>query len=320
MKRLDFLDAMRAIAALSVVVQHVFMPYEAFANFTTTYIQLGVFGVTVFFLCSGFIITASVEKYSQPVFWTRRFFRLYPLYFFSLIMAVLLGHPTTTKIFIADIFMVGKLFAEPTIGAYWTLTLELVFYITISILFLAGITRHAIRLTLGILLLAVLYAIFLGKSSGIVFYFSTFFVGTVFYRYYSGQVSIKTAVFVLLAGIAAILLITSNTLLKESSPSSLGTHNFLPVTNAWIGSYVLFFGALFLSRVPSFVAYLGKISYSIYLMQSIIQWVIPEHYIFTRLFLTILVSALTYHYIENPYINLSKTFNVSSFLEPSRLK
>ena len=42
---------------------------------------LGVFGVTIFFIISGFVIPLSIEKYNIKTFLLKRFFRLYPTYF-----------------------------------------------------------------------------------------------------------------------------------------------------------------------------------------------------------------------------------------------
>src|SRR6186713_1339102 len=80
--RLEFLDFLRFIAAFSVLIQHACEKvFPAFAYFCTHYFQFGVFGVTLFFLCSGFVIPVSLEKsHSLKKFWINRVFRLYPLY------------------------------------------------------------------------------------------------------------------------------------------------------------------------------------------------------------------------------------------------
>ncbi|EOC1344331.1 acyltransferase, partial [Cronobacter dublinensis] len=52
---------------------------------------LGVFGVTIFFLISGFVIPMSVEKYSLNEFLSKRFFRLFPTYFFVFSLNLLIA-------------------------------------------------------------------------------------------------------------------------------------------------------------------------------------------------------------------------------------
>src|SRR5215469_6079063 len=84
--RLAWLDALRGVAALCVVADHgsglVLWPGQAFAS---RWLDLGQYGVFVFFLVSGYIIPASLErKGSVRGFWISRTFRLYPLYLFAI--------------------------------------------------------------------------------------------------------------------------------------------------------------------------------------------------------------------------------------------
>ena len=80
--RLAWLDALRGFAALCVVFDHgstlMLMPVR---DFLYRWLDLGQYGVFVFFLISGYIIPASLErKGSVRGFWTSRLFRLYPMY------------------------------------------------------------------------------------------------------------------------------------------------------------------------------------------------------------------------------------------------
>ena len=61
--RLDFLDGLRGIAVALVLLQHIGeLTVPAIERLTSSTVQLGQFGVMVFFLCSGFIIPASLER------------------------------------------------------------------------------------------------------------------------------------------------------------------------------------------------------------------------------------------------------------------
>src|SRR5881397_2950111 len=81
-RRLAWLDALRGIAALVVVYEHAQDPI--FPELRTTvapWFDTGKFGVMVFFLVSGYIIPASLERRgSIRDFWVSRLFRLYPLW------------------------------------------------------------------------------------------------------------------------------------------------------------------------------------------------------------------------------------------------
>src|SRR5580658_3784374 len=83
--RLAWLDALRGIAALCVVFDHltysVFQPVRAAVY---EWFDPGQYGVFVFFLVSGYIIPASLERRgSVRSFWVGRVYRLYPLYLFA---------------------------------------------------------------------------------------------------------------------------------------------------------------------------------------------------------------------------------------------
>jgi len=156
--RMQFLDALRGIAAMCVVVQHSLEQlYPAFAKFGLERFRLGEFGVVVFFLCSGFIIPASLERQgSQMRFWVGRFFRLYPLYL-SVLAAVLilhygfdryglpeayLAHPVRATL--ANATMLQNFMSQPlALGQSWSLAYELVFYGLVSAMFVAGLHRRS---------------------------------------------------------------------------------------------------------------------------------------------------------------------------------
>jgi peptidoglycan/LPS O-acetylase OafA/YrhL len=77
--RLAWLDALRGIGALAVVGEH--LTTWAMPWLRPTSFNLGTYGVLVFFLVSGYIIPASLERRGDVrAFWIGRIFRLYPLY------------------------------------------------------------------------------------------------------------------------------------------------------------------------------------------------------------------------------------------------
>ena len=78
--RLSFLDFLRGIAALAVCFEHAgYRLWPHFREVTHSYFSFGKFGLTAFFLTSGFVIPYSLERSnSLRRFWVNRFFRLYP--------------------------------------------------------------------------------------------------------------------------------------------------------------------------------------------------------------------------------------------------
>lgn len=134
------------------------------------YLNLGQVGVVAFFVLSGMVIPFSLKSGERPVlnFWISRFFRLYPAYWFSIALAII----TTTMIYgfqvdfgiiISNMTMFQSLFKVPDLfGVYWTLIIEMFFYLACTGLFVFKLLEHKkIRFFISIVMLwvAVLFAI-----------------------------------------------------------------------------------------------------------------------------------------------------------------
>lgn len=156
------LDGLRALAALAVVVSHFTGAYNS------RYIDdpkpifdfpQGAFGVQLFFLVSGFVILMSASRARKPSdFVISRASRLYPAYWLSLVLAVLLNRlfqiPHSEMSLgetIINLTMVQRWFQVPNVvDVYWTLTVEIQFYILIFLLLLLTRCRISDRLILNI--------------------------------------------------------------------------------------------------------------------------------------------------------------------------
>jgi acyltransferase-like protein len=163
--RLEFLDALRGIAALSVALLHIGeVNWVGVLGWSHEWFRAGEFGVLLFFLCSGFIIPASMEKRGDLVeFWIGRFFRLWPLYL-AVLAVVLLGYGLSDRLAppegyrplwdsLLNATMLQVFTTRPlVIGASWTLGYELVFYLLVSVLFVLGLHRRSATTATGLLL------------------------------------------------------------------------------------------------------------------------------------------------------------------------
>ncbi|MBL0234347.1 MAG: acyltransferase [Chitinophagaceae bacterium] len=90
------LNGIRAIASLAVVISHIALNFENFGFSPSHGLDLAGFGVSMFFSLSGFLITylLMIEKsdfgdVSIKDFYIRRILRIWPLYFFYLIVCIL---------------------------------------------------------------------------------------------------------------------------------------------------------------------------------------------------------------------------------------
>src|SRR5215207_1738082 len=80
--RLAWLDGLRAVAVLLVVYAHLSRYlFRGAREVSAEWLHAGTAGVMLFFLVSGYIIPASLERHGDlRAFWVSRFGRLLPLY------------------------------------------------------------------------------------------------------------------------------------------------------------------------------------------------------------------------------------------------
>jgi peptidoglycan/LPS O-acetylase OafA/YrhL len=159
-KRLAFIDTLRGIAVMSVLLQHALelivqkQPtgnyYWAFHDAVGYYMNFGRFGVVLFFFVSGFVIPFSFPHSETPIrdFTISRFFRLYPAYWTSILiglisMPLLEGAVYSWPQIAANLTMFQTFMNLPNLWIiYWTLAIELLFYIGCTILFALGLLNR----------------------------------------------------------------------------------------------------------------------------------------------------------------------------------
>lgn len=308
--RLFFIDVLRGVAACAVIFQHLFESRSIwFYGFSSNYFQAGVFGVSLFFIISGFVILLSIEKaHSLYSFWIKRFFRIYPLYIFCLMTIVCIGishgeHFNLVKLLL-NIFMINEPASMRIIGLSWTLTFEVIFYILITGLVLIKLHSKLLGINCGLILLALFLAIFKSSYNAVVLiYFINFFAGGVCYLYYTKRIEIKG--FYTFIGFLLISFILINHYgLVHVTDTAIGSRAFWPRTSANILAMVIFCLAINLQMTKIMqnrgLLYLGEISYSLYLMQAISIGLVSNALV--AFVLTLIIATSTYYLIEKPFI------------------
>lgn len=153
-QRLAWLDALRGIAALVVAAHHFgLMRLVPGGDQLTKHFDLGVFGVFLFFIISGWIIPASLERRGDVRrFWVGRVFRIYPLIIVVVLITLLLPaayspihhqlHKDVAWSLVANSTLLHDFLGVPSaISVMWTLGFEMIFYYLVTALFLTGRTR-----------------------------------------------------------------------------------------------------------------------------------------------------------------------------------
>ncbi|MEV4291523.1 acyltransferase family protein [Nonomuraea bangladeshensis] len=168
--RLAWLDALRGPAALAVTAHHggwTFVP--ALYAVVDARVDLGTWGVFVFFLVSGYIIPASLERRGDVRgFWTGRAFRLLPLLLTACCAALLLaaaglvplssglGSRPLPLVALGNVAMLQELLNLPAVvSVTWTLSYEMAFYLISVALYVTGRARRSAGISVALAVAAV---------------------------------------------------------------------------------------------------------------------------------------------------------------------
>jgi peptidoglycan/LPS O-acetylase OafA/YrhL len=169
--RLTQIDGLRAVAALVVVAYHYTTRFEQrFMHVSPLEISVpwGYFGVNLFFAISGFVICMTLDRCRTPQdFIVSRFARLYPTYWVAVALTWLTiqlhtmpGYAISLKAAIANLSMVHAFFGIPDVdGVYWSLQVELLFYIWMLAIWSLGLLRHTVGVCFAWTGLAVAYGV-----------------------------------------------------------------------------------------------------------------------------------------------------------------
>lgn len=154
------LDIIRAISISLVVLSHMFM----FTN-----IELGVWGVEVFFVLSGFLIgQILIRDFSDGItlkkvvrFWKRRWFRTLPLYYaVVLIKFIFFDSSLGYKIFAYIFFLQNNFVGINFLAVSWSLVVEewfyLLFPISLFVFFRNGLGKREFLIFLIVFIFSVL--------------------------------------------------------------------------------------------------------------------------------------------------------------------
>jgi len=314
--RIRELDALRGIGAAGVVLYHFTTVFESeygHAGGFPFHVDVGYYGVHLFFMVSGFVIYMTLERTRGAThFIVSRATRLYPTYWaatlltFSVVsLAGLAGRERTIWEALANLTMWHEYVGVAHVGGVaWTLSIELAFYAWMYAFWRLGQLAHPLRM-FAFWLVVMLLGHGIANTAGVVLpkgitiallsdYASLFFAGIGFYRW-RVQRSPSTLLLILLAFL----------LEAAQRPGDL------LVTAALFGVFALVVeGRLrFLAVRP--LLYLCAISYPLYLVHEYIGYIVirelcaagwnhPAVILAAPVALAVALAALIHHTIEVP--------------------
>ncbi len=160
-ERLSELDWLRALACAMVVAYHYLyqgpnMHWTGGVTFLSIepITQYGFFGVYLFFMISGFVIFMSVQNRTPGQFAVDRFWRLYPTFWVAIAVTTVFvitfkatAFIVSPKDWLANFTMFPEVLKAASVdGAYWSLQIELVFYLYIAVSLVTGLIRKPLLL------------------------------------------------------------------------------------------------------------------------------------------------------------------------------
>ena len=326
------LDSLRGIAALSVVLYHYTTRYdELYGHSHSSYLgfDYGHLGVNLFFIISGFVIFMTLTRTNSFMeFAKKRVVRLFPVYIVAVVITFTLvsfygleGRTVSLLDGIVNLTMLQGFLPgvfEHVDGVYWSLTVELIFYIFIGLILIFNLKDRVYWLS----------AIWLGAST-------TFQVFTLI----SGEnIITRILLFYSIADYAHLFVIGIMFYLMKGKPYYLN-HLFILIGIAYQFAFndftssvvVTGFVALFYLLIHGklhflnnrFLTFFGAISYSLYLIHQNIGYIVinimenngllHEIYLIIPLMISIGLATLLTYYIEKPALkhfrNKSKNYN-----------
>lgn len=327
------LQYVRAIACWMVVFFHVFSMFNHvdINGWGKLLFGEGNFGVDIFFVLSGFVLPSSIEKVNgfnnikeMLVFLKNRWFRIGPTYifwllFFTVVFQYSLNHIPipTNEIIQSFLFITGK-GEYPPLAVGWSLNFEMYFYIILAIFYYFKLNRSLLLYLALTPILGKVMSTDISYLHKIVFskFMWEFLLGILIYRYHH-LIQLKKYQTVLLTIVTAVIFIYFYSI---NFPQGINIRMFIAslivLSFIKLESYYAFNNKYFL--------FLGKISYSTYLCHTPILSFFPlikdslsaesiaissQMIILSLLPIIIIVSYLSYQFIEKPSIRLGKKIN-----------
>ncbi len=322
------IELFRGIAALMVLTTHyayLFTSEFGVINFFKT-------GVDLFFIISGFIFAPLIKSGNIVVtpFLIRRFFRIYPLYFVSILLyyGFAPSDPQKIAFFIDHIFLLQTTTSAQEASFFnivtWTLPIEIEYYLLIPFLVLLRVKNIIyILLVFSIILKAMLILTSSADLSNLDLptllnfhlpgFLLEFIIGillfNIYIKYKDKNIPFIFHVLIIIIALSLLFGLSSFLILHKNEINNVIYKSYFRFGCA-ISYAILLFPFLCLIKKDTIFSnvylFMGNISYGVYLFHLLIPKILNDYNLtgfigyFTYLTLTILLALMTYYLIENP--------------------
>ena len=322
-KRNHMVELLRFVAASYVAIFHFneLIPY--ISNWYRDFLKLGYLGVPAFFVISGYCIQiAAVHARSPKDFIVRRFFRIFPAYWFSVAVVLLVvafwlvvfGVNSVTPLpksitgILATIVLLTTPFSDVQIinWVYWTLTHELFFYL-ITFVSLTIPVRY--RFYLFIVIATLVFVLPIREHWPLFFlqHWPAFCLGTVLYRMLHQADKFTLPNILLLAlSVGGLFSLTYQPYYAIACLVTTGLillNNLKPIKGSFFSGLGNYSYSLYLIHVPLGVYVFGIIKQMNYVQKHIWANCLWD---FTLLAILNVAAYFIYKYIELPSIQFGK--------------
>lgn len=335
---IDEFDGLRAIAVVAVMLRHFW--HDVAPGF-----NLGSFGVQMFFVLSGFLITGillgsvdrirtqeSTVREEMRIFYIRRCLRIFPVYYLVVIITAAMGIPAVRDNFFWHAlyltnFLVSDLqrFPYPS-GVFWSLAVEEQFYLLWPAIVLLTPRKLLVPVMVALIVAAIAFRSAMTSLPPVAYHTllpanMDALIGGALLAVLHRRGANRTLVAATLAAlaIAAIILLpqefiygTDVSLLATQAKLSMAIYGMAAVhiAAAWSGAPFM----AFLRLAP--LMYVGKISYGVYLYHQFVGYGAerlglagpPFVEFAVKASITILVASASWYAFEKPINNLKRHF------------
>jgi peptidoglycan/LPS O-acetylase OafA/YrhL len=311
--RIRSLDSLRGVAILMVLFGH-FIPLQMHLGDGAYHVtSLGRGGVVLFFLLSGYLVFRSLEKQDIVTFISRRLFKIFPAYWVNVLIiacfGVLIGKEAILPdVVFSNLFMVQDVLRKDSLsGVYWTLLIEVKFYLFLALQHLVFRDRGMLLVFAALVCINAAIWFTRGHASLLLTYFPAFYVG----------IQIRQAE---LAGWRRSAMLWIAIVSATVAASLFVFDEYYP---AWSAAYILIETAALIAflRVDlsnDVLGFFGRISYSHYLYHTVVgyaflsalpvtpSWILNLLAVIAVIAVTTLVAFVSYRLVEVPMVSFGK--------------